>query len=334
MIIGILRVTHLQALPFAREKIRAILRVCGMHAVRAAQIAGMLSNDMRQNIPFEITIHLDPKTGNLTFNPPGLCKALHQLHIPDGLSEASLKDIRSIMVRQSREELLHNLEHQVEIRTQELQTEREKSDRLLKAMLPASVANRLKNHETVADTHMASVVFIDIVGFTLWAAQLQASQLVEHLEHIFGLFDDICAQHGLEKIKTIGDCYMTASGIPDPCPDHADRAILACLDILQSMDMVRRELKTNLQVRIGAHCGPLVAGVIGKVKPFYDIWGDTVNIASRMESHGQPGKIHISDDMRQALQQGYTLHARGTIDIKNRGQINTWFIDRKNTEPH
>ena len=154
-----------------------------------------------------------------------------------------------------------------------------------------------------------------------------AVQLVEYLDLIFGEFDLISREHGLEKIKTIGDSYMAAAGLPEAQSDHADRAVMAGLDMIERMGNVRQQLNADLQVRIGIHSGPLVAGVIGELKPFYDIWGDTVNIASRMESHGFPGRLHVSDDVRQRIQNHYQLEERGTIEIKNRGQMKTWFVN-------
>lgn len=327
MVIGKLRIATLEALPFAREKLRAALVLAGLTRVMTGQIVGMLSQSMRAKLPLEITVDLDLATGDVLLLPATLAGRYHRLPVPRPLSEDACNKMRAVLARLSREELLYDLERQVEERTSELNAEREKSERLLQNMLPASIARRLKNGETIADRHNASVVFVDIVGFTKWAAQLNASHLVENLDLIFGEFDRISSRHGLEKIKTIGDCYMAAAGLPQDQADHADRAVRAGLDIIANMARVREKLQADLQVRIGVHCGPLVAGVIGEIKPFYDIWGDTVNIASRMESHGAPGRLHISDDVRQSLSGAYALEERGAIDIKNRGQIQTWFVN-------
>lgn len=293
----------------------------------SGQLVGMFSQNLRDKLPAEISVSFDMNTGDLLLDPAALTGKLQRVRVPQTPTQEAFMVIRGVLARLSREELLSDLERQVEERTSELNAEREKSERLLQNMLPASVARRLKNGETVADRHHASVMFVDMVGFTQWASQLNASLLVEHLGLIFGRFDDIIRQHGLEKIKTIGDCYMAAAGVPEAQFDHANRAVMAGLDIIDAMIVMRQNTGIDLQVRIGIHSGPLVAGVIGEVKPFYDLWGDTVNIASRMESHGSPSRLHISDDVRRALTTSFELEERGQIDIKNRGQILTWFVN-------
>ena len=327
MILGKLRIATLEALPFAREKLRAALVLTGFSQVASGQIVSMLSQSLRENLPLEMTVEFDMSNGDLLMQPATVTGRYQRLRMPRKPPEEVCEKIRAVLARLTREELLYDLERQVEERTHELNAEREKSERLLQNMLPPSVAKRLKNGETIADRHQASVMFVDMVGFTKWASQLSASQLVEYLGLIFGEFDVITRQHGLEKIKTIGDSYMAAAGLPEAQSDHANRAVLAGLDIIAAVGVIREHMGIDLQVRIGVHCGPLVAGVIGAVKPFYDIWGDTVNIASRMESHGLPGRLHISNDVRQALSRPFDMEERGHIDIKNRGQIQTWFVN-------
>jgi len=327
MIIGTLRITTEQALPFAREKMRAALILAGLPRVMTGQLVSMVSQEVRKNMPTELSLGIDPVSGDIVLSPAEFMGRYHRLPMKTPLDEDTLVKMRTALARLTREELLHDLEKQVEARTAELNSEREKSERLLQNMMPASIAKRLKNGETIADRHDASVVFVDIVGFTKWASQLNAAHLVEYLDLIFGTFDAITGKHGLEKIKTIGDCYMAASGLPEPQVDHVDRAVLAGLDIVRNMEHLREQLQAEIRVRVGIHCGPLIAGVIGEIKPFYDIWGDTVNIASRMESHGSPGRLHVSDDVRQALGGSYVFEERGVIEIKNRGQMKTWFIN-------
>lgn len=327
MDIGKIRITTFEALPFAREKLRSALVLAGVSRVMSGQLVGMLSQTLRDKLPADISVAFDMNTGDLLLEPAHLTGRFQRLSLPQAPSPEAFKAMRDVLARLSREELLSDLERQVEERTYELNAEREKSERLLQNMLPGSVAKRLKNGETIADRHQASVMFVDMVGFTKWASQLNASQLVEYLGLIFGEFDVIVRHHGLEKIKTIGDCYMAAAGVPEAQSDHANRAVQAGLDIIGAMTVMRQHMGIDLQVRIGIHSGPLVAGVIGEVKPFYDIWGDTVNIASRMESHGMPNRLHISDDVRQALTSSFELEERGHIDIKNRGQILTWFVN-------
>lgn len=330
MILGNLRIATELALPFAREKLRAALILAGFPRVMVGQLVGIISQEVRQHLPVDLKIGIDPVTGDVVLSPSQLTGRYHRLPLRTPMDESTCQKIREVLARLTREELLYDLERQVEERTFELNVEREKSERLLQNMLPASIAKRLKNGETIADRHDGSVVFVDIVGFTKWAAQLNAAHLVEYLDLIFGEFDVITRQHGLEKIKTIGDCYMAASGLPEPQVDHIERAVKTGLDIIHNIVTVREKLQADIHVRVGIHCGPLIAGVIGEIKPFYDIWGDTVNIASRMESHGSPGRLHVSDDVRQALDSRYVLEERGTIEIKNRGQMKTWFINGVN----
>lgn len=326
MRLGTLHIASAQALPFAREKLRAALVCAGFKPTQVGQWVGQLSQTLREFGPRELTVSLEG-SDTVLLGSPELTTRWHRLQLPVPLGEEDQQQIQTILARMSREELLHDLERQVQERTADLNAERLKSETLLRHMLPASIAKRLKNGETIADQHLASVVFVDMVGFTRWASRLHANELVAHLGQVFGEFDGITRQHGLEKIKTIGDCYMAAAGLPEPQHDHAERAVRMGLDILRAMPRICIALNAPIQVRVGIHCGPLVAGVIGSVKPFYDIWGDTVNVASRMESHGLPGRLHISDDVRAALGDGFELEQRGVIEVKNRGPMTTWFVN-------
>jgi class 3 adenylate cyclase len=327
MIIGKIQIPTVDSLPHARDKLRVALMIYGISGVKAAQIVGVASQKLRYNLPQEIQVVFNSASGELTLLPEAVFSKNAYVQSAHPFTDEIGNRMRDALSRPTREELLHNLERQVQERTSELNSEREKSERLLKNMLPSSIAERLKDGQTIADEHLSSVLFVDIVGFTKWAAQLNAAHLVEYLDLIFGEFDAISRRHGLEKIKTIGDCYMAASGLPIAQEDHADRAVQAGLHIIEAMATISQQLKATLNVRVGVHCGPLIAGVIGVMKPFYDIWGDTVNIASRMESNGEPGRVHVSDDVRQCLTGQYALQERGFIDIKNRGSIRTWFID-------
>jgi class 3 adenylate cyclase len=206
--------------------------------------------------------------------------------------------------------------------------ERAKSERLLANMLPASIAERLKqNPQAIADGFdAASVLFADIVGFTPLSATMPPHALVELLNRVFSRFDELARVHGLEKIKTIGDAYMAVAGVPAARQDHAR----AAADMALAMrDEIGRVSDGKLVLRIGLHAGPVVAGVIGVSKYSYDLWGDTVNTASRMESHGAPGSIHASAEFRAFVGDGFVWEERGAIEIKGKGPMRTFWLARR-----
>jgi class 3 adenylate cyclase len=205
----------------------------------------------------------------------------------------------------------------------------QRSEQLLLNILPASIAQRLKlGRGTIADgLPGVTVLFADIVGFTRLAARLPPEQIVELLNDLFCRFDDLADRLGLEKIKTIGDCYMAAGGVPEPRIDHAERIADMALAMLDIVAEIAHRTGEPLSIRIGIHSGPVVAGVIGKRKFIYDLWGDTVNTASRMESHGVPGAIQVTAATRQLLDPSYRLHHRGTIEVKGKGAMETWLLD-------
>jgi class 3 adenylate cyclase len=226
---------------------------------------------------------------------------------------------------------LDALAEEVSSQNERLRVEQERSDRLLLNILPGPIAERLKaGHAGIlADQHAeATVLFADLVGFTSLAAATPANELVRILNDVFSRFDRAADRHGVEKIKTIGDAYMAVCGVPEPVADHASQAARMALDMLEAVEGVNAERGLSLQLRIGLHSGPLVAGVIGERKFIYDLWGDTVNVASRMESHGAPGRVHVSDRTRELLGAGFQTTSRGTIDVKGRGPMPTWFVQR------
>jgi len=325
-VLGVLRVTNPDALPFAREKLRACLVVAGLRPVMAGQVTTWISQAIRRAMPVEVTVALDDEGSRLLLGPDAIAGRYAVLRLPDPAGSGTVWAMKSVLDRLTREELLHDLEHQVQQRTAELARERERSERLLKSMLPEIIAERMKNGETIADSHEATVLFADIVGFTELARDRSAEAVVAMLDRLFRQFDDIAEKHDLEKIKTIGDCYMAAAGIPVAQPDHVDRAVLAGLDIIAAIRQARDELGIAIDVRVGVHTGPLVAGVIGSRRYTYDVWGDTVNVASRMESQGVAGHLQVSDDVRQRLGKRFSLEDRGTIDLKNRGMMRTWLV--------
>jgi guanylate cyclase len=213
-----------------------------------------------------------------------------------------------------------------------IEREKARSERLLLNVLPPSVAERLKRDEgVIADRfESATVLFTDIVGFTPLAAKLEAHELVHLLDEIFSAFDAIADRRGLEKIKTIGDAYMLVGGVPDPNPEHAALVAEAALEIREYVARFAHERGLDVSMRIGMHSGEVVAGVIGRRKFTYDLWGDTVNTASRMESHGAAGKIHVSDAAAARLRDGFALEERGAVTVKGKGEMQTfWLVGKK-----
>lgn len=204
-----------------------------------------------------------------------------------------------------------------------LRHERERAEALLLNVLPDQVAAELKETgKTVARLYdSTSVLFADTVGFTPMAATLEPEQVVAQLNAVFTHFDTLAEAHGVEKIRTIGDSYMVAAGVPVPRDDHAEA--LAAM----ALDMQAYASSGPLTFRIGINSGPVVAGVIGSRKFQYDIWGDTVNTASRMESHGEPGRIQITDSTRELIKEEFATTLRGPIEIKGKGMLRTWWLE-------
>ena len=210
------------------------------------------------------------------------------------------------------------------------------AERLLLNVLPYPIAARLKARpdfiagslpEIIADSFPeVTVLFADIVEFTRFSLGMSAERLVAVLNEIFSDFDSIADQHGLEKIKTIGDAYMAAAGLPVPAPDHATRAAHMALDMIDALERFNERSGYRLQLRIGINSGAVVAGVIGKRKFIYDLWSDAVNTASRMESQGVAGRVQVTDATRQLLGAPFLFEDRGTIDVKGMGALHTWFL--------
>lgn len=212
-----------------------------------------------------------------------------------------------------------------------LQLERARSDSLLSNMLPAVITRRLKSDSaTIADDHAeVSVLFADIVGFTTYSATVSAGELVADLNRVFRRFDELTAQFGVEKIKTIGDAYMVASGVPEQRDDHAVALADFALALQAAAATVTRSDGEGFILRVGIHSGPAVAGVIGSARYAYDLWGDTVNTASRMESHGEPGRVQISERTAALLGDEFELEPRGAIDVKGKGLMQLFFLGER-----
>jgi adenylate cyclase len=209
-----------------------------------------------------------------------------------------------------------------------LRTEQAKSEALLTNVLPSSIAERLKvATQTIADHFdAATILFADVVDFTPLARRLPPADVVGILDELFSHFDMLVERHGLEKIKTIGDCYMAVAGVPEPCADHARRTALLALDMRDVLTRSAVAGQASLELRIGINSGPVVAGVIGTKRFLYDLWGDTVNTASRMEEHGTPGEIQITSATNELLKDEFFCRERGTISVKGQGEMETWYL--------
>ncbi|MDJ1176325.1 adenylate/guanylate cyclase domain-containing protein [Roseofilum capinflatum] len=218
--------------------------------------------------------------------------------------------------------------HQMFCRVHE---EQEKSERLLLNILPEAIASQLRNGQsTIADGFTeVTILFADLVGFTELAERFSPSELVEFLNEIFSRFDALTQKHHLEKIKTIGDAYMVAGGIPMERSDHAEAIANMALEMQGAIEEFNHQSQEHFKIRIGINTGPVVAGVIGTKKFSYDLWGDAVNTASRMESHGLPGTIQVSQSTYEKLQGKYHFQERGEIPIKGKGLMKTYFLIRK-----
>jgi class 3 adenylate cyclase len=236
-----------------------------------------------------------------------------------------------ISERMNLEQCLVQASNEMGLLINALNESQNQSERLLLNILPASISDRLK-HETgtIAD-HFSevTVLFADLVGFTEIAVTLSPVQLVNLLNQIFSEFDHLTELHGLEKIKTIGDAYMVVGGLPMPRADHAQAIANMALDMQTTLDRFNRVHRKTLKMRIGIHSGPVIAGVIGIKKFIYDLWGDTVNIASRMESHGLPGQIQVTLETRDRLYEKYLFAERGSVNIKGKGEMITYWLTGK-----
>ena len=209
-----------------------------------------------------------------------------------------------------------------------LQVEQDKAESLLLNILPRSIADKLKAETaTIADQFAAaSILFADIVDFTPLSDRMAPAEVVGMLDHLFTHFDELADRYDVEKIKTIGDCYMVAAGVPTPRPDHARVMALMALDMRAAMRSEDAVGHLGLELRIGINSGPVVAGVIGRKRFLYDLWGDAVNMASRMETQGTPGRIQVTRETYELLRDEFELERRGTVSIKGKGEVETWYL--------
>ena len=255
--------------------------------------------------------------------------------------------IETIMLRRNNKHLIEELkeyneqlEEKVLLRTKEIEKQKEiieaaksQSDALLLNILPGEIADELKKFgKSYARKHdQVSVLFADIKGFTSIAEKLTPVKLVTQLDEVFGAFDNIIAKHGMEKIKTIGDAYMCACGLPLTDNENAIKSVNAALDMQQFIKEFGAANKIQnlpvFEIRIGIHTGPLVAGVVGLKKFAYDIWGDAVNLASQMEQHSEPGKVNISGETYSLVKNFFNCTHRGKIETKSKGEVDMYFVD-------
>jgi adenylate cyclase len=233
--------------------------------------------------------------------------------------EATLEQIERI--RDANAQLLDRL-------MRDLDQERQRSRDLLLNVLPERIVARLDSGETeIADRHeSAAVLMTDLVSFTPTAAQLTAADLVGELNDLFTRFDDACVARGVEKIKTIGDAYMAVAGLDSAAGANQVESAVAATELALDMLDALGAARARWQMRVGIHVGPVVAGIIGTRKFAYDVWGDTVNIASRLETTSLPGRIHVSEPVAQAVAGHFVLERRGMVALKGRGQMPTWFV--------
>jgi class 3 adenylate cyclase len=209
------------------------------------------------------------------------------------------------------------------------------NERLLLNILPEPIAQRLRDGEALIADRFDDVtlLFADIVEFTRLSATLSPHELVGALNEVFTVFDGLVERYGLEKVKTIGDAYMVVGGMPERSDDHTHRVATMALDLVESIAGIDAAVRLGITFRVGMHCGPVVAGVIGTKKFIYDVWGDTVNVASRMESLGMPGRVQVSQAVMERLRAAYTFEDRGLIEVKGKGLSRTYFLVDRLREP-
>jgi len=224
--------------------------------------------------------------------------------------------------------IIRDFVRRLQAANRDLELEKMRSEGLLLNVLPASIAERLKaGEQTIADRlDEVTIVFTDLVGFTPMAQARPANEIVDLLDEVVAEFDRLVEKYQMEKIRTAGDGYMAVAGAPEPSTNHASRAADLALDMMESIRSYTDFSGNSLGLRIGIDCGPVIAGVIGLKKFTYDVWGDAVNTASRMESHGVPGKIHVTERVRERLQGSHRFEERGLIEVKGKGQMRTFFL--------
>ena len=215
-----------------------------------------------------------------------------------------------------------------------LEKEKDRTEKLLVNVLPVAIADRLQKGEKVeAETFPeVTVFFADVVGFTKLATELGPRSVANLLNELFEIFDDLAEKYKLEKIKTIGDCYMAVAGVPDRSPTHAQQMADFSLEALAALKSQNKQMSRNLEIRIGMHSGTVAAGIIGRKKFAYDLWGDVVNVTSRLEGTAEPMKIHVSESVHARLEDSYLFEERGEVELRNRGKLRTYYLIQKKVE--
>lgn len=222
----------------------------------------------------------------------------------------------------------HKVDSELKNRTKELEAEKVKTDELLHNIFPSEIVKELKAKGSVVPKHYdsVSILFTDFDNFTILASKLSAEKLVSILNHIFTSFDFIIDKYGLEKLKTIGDSYMIAGGLPNVTNDHAIKTTRAALEMQEVVNEVNAKNEFSCKMRVGIHSGPCAAGIVGIKKYTYDVWGDTVNIAKRLESNCEPGRINISRATYDLVKDKFDCEHRGCIEAKGKGEIDMYFV--------
>ena len=290
-------------------------------------LAVLKRDEVRRHMPVIVASGLDQleavvrciELGAEDFLPKPVNSVLLGARIAASIDRKRLRDLERLR--------LVELEQEKQL----LEIEREKSERLLLNILPAAIAGRLKQGErTIAERYASvTVLFADLVDFISLSNRSDPEELVSLLNDLFSRFDRIADVHGLEKIKTIGDCYFVVGGLPERRPNHAESVADMALEMLGALHDLNRERGTTLALRIGMNSGPVVAGVIGRKKFTYDLWGATVNLAHRMQSSGLPNRIHLTSDTGELLRDKFQITPRGTVDCKGLGKISTCLLDGK-----
>lgn len=280
-----------------------------------------------------ISLHnLKSKLEGLDIVPGQKNELLHEIErCQQDIADLEFQYKRLIGDKSSLYTLLNRVTEDLEVAMKQLETEKEKSEHLLLNILPAAIVEQLKfKEEIIADIFPeVTLLFADIVNFTPLSMQTSPEKLVVMLNDVFSAIDELAVKHNLEKIKTIGDAYMVAGGLPTPRQDHAEAVADMALDIMTMIGRFKRQDGEALSMRIGIHSGPVIAGIIGKKKFSYDLWGDTVNTASRMESHGVADEIQTTVATYERLKGKYIFEKRGLIHVKGKGEMLTYFLKGK-----